>query len=187
MVYSATTEIYDQVVNQNYNRLVTFAKMNEERVHDSYLKVRDRIQKICFTASSETELWRKLTVYTKTSIYNDFKTEMTTAKPQIDLGSAAESVLQQDLIQDLVDKEYRNQVQFVTQKLFEYLKRNYDESKSYVFRCYYLYNKDGKKITYKELSEITGFSQSKCCGIIQTIKADLKNNLIPYIENGVKG
>lgn len=206
MVYSANTIIYNEVINQNYNRLLTFAKLDEDRVHDSYLKVLNRITGTTFTASSMTELWRKLVVYTKTAIFNDFKTEMVLKKKTIPFNTGlaiptsminddkvhhvfksnynyeAEDKLQQQELQDQLETQEQNQMRFEVQMLFEYLKKHYPESSQYVFRVYYLHDSKGKKITYKQLAEITGYSLSKCCGIIQGIKADLRKNLIPYIN-----
>ena len=182
MIVSATTKIYDDVFVHNYKQLLNFAKQNEDRVHSSYIKVLERITSRGFTAHTETELKRKLNIYCKTAIMNDFKTEMITKKKELEVDYEAEKMLQTIHVDEEIELMEMNQMRYEVQMLFEYLKKNYDESNCYVFRCYYLYDSRGKKITYKQLSDITGYSISKCCGIIQDIKADLRHNLIPYIN-----
>lgn len=184
IVYTATTSQYNEVFTENYDKLLTFAKGNDDRVHDAYIKVNKKVETNTFTGHSITQINQKLVVYSKTAMFNDFKTEYTSRKPTVEVTREAEYILQDE------DKHQEDAIrndemyQFMSIKLFDYLKKNYDETNGYVFRCYYLYDSSGKKITYKQLSEVTGFSISKCCGIIQTIKADLKENLIKYIEDG---
>jgi len=182
MIVSADTKIYNDMVVMQYQRFLHFAKEDEDRVHTSYLKVLDRINRMPFTAHTAQELIQKLIIYVKTTIYNDFKTSYTSSKPVVQVGNDAEEVLQIGLNEANNDKEFHNQVQYATQKLFEYIKKNYPEDWQYTFRCYYLYDEQGKKITYKKLSEITGYSISKCCNIIQAIKTDIRENLEDYIN-----
>lgn len=184
MIVSANTTIYNDMVAMQYNRFLHFAKEDSDRVHTSYLKVLDRINNQPFTAHTTQELVQKLIIYVKTTIFNDFKTSYSSSKPKVGINHQAEEVLQNSLKDAENQEEFNNQVQFATQKLFEYLKKNYPEDQQYVFRVYYLYDEKGKKITYKQLSKITGYSVSKCCNIIQKVKTDIKENLETYI-NGV--
>jgi len=181
---SATTTHYDNIVTTHYQRLIVFAREDADNVNDCYLKVRNRLESKPFTAHTETELVQKLITYTKSTIFNQFKTNYTAKKNYIEVGHDAETQLQQEELEEQLELQELNQMRFEVQKLFEYLKKNYSEADNYVFRVYYLHNEQGKKITYKELSVITGYSISKCCGIIQKVKKDLRLNLIQYI-NGI--
>jgi hypothetical protein len=182
MIWRANTRIYNDVFVTQYKSLLKFARQDADNIHDSYLKTLNRITNKGFTAHTITELKDKLKIYVKTVIYNNYKTNKTQQKQMIDVGWQAENQLQLNNTQQQDERQYYDELQYFTQKLFEYLKKNYDEADQYVFRCYYLYDKNNRKITYEQLSKITGYSVSKVCGIIQKIKSDLKINLIDYIN-----
>ena len=183
MIVSATTEIYNGVFLQHYDYLLKWAYGDEDNLLRSYEKVRKRIDK-GYTAHTHTILRTKLKEYNKTTIKNWRLTEYAKKKLLVEIDWEAEDQLCLIENNERLEEQELNQMRYETQKLFEYLKKNYREDWQYVFRCYYLYDAKGKKITYAKLSKITGFSISKCCGIIQTIKTDLRNNLKQYIENG---
>lgn len=185
MIYSADTKIYNDVFSNQYQSLLKFAKNDADNTHNSYLKTLKRITEKGFTAHTLTELKNKLKIYSKTVIYNGFKTNYTQKKNNVEIDWQADQQLQQNNTQLQEEKLYYDELEYFTIKLFEYLKKNYDEATNYVFRCYYLYDKNNRKITYQQLSEITGYSVSKVCCIIQKIKSDLKMNLKKYINNGV--
>jgi len=185
MIYSATTETYDNVFTDNYNKLLKFCKNDEDRLQQIYIDVRQRLEVKPFTASTLTEIPQQLVKYVKTSLHNHWKETERLKKKYI---------VPQDCIQELEDKlmldneidednnDKQQQLEYISQRLFEYIKLNYNTEYSYVFVTYYLYDANNKKITYNQLSSITGYSISKCCKIIKTIKQDLKLNLINYIN-----
>ena len=184
MIYSADTQIYNNVFTNNYNYFIRFSKEDGDNLHNSYIKTLNRITENGFTANTITELKDKLKIYTKTVIFNGFKTNHKLRKTNIEINWEAESKLI-NIEQQLQDEKlYHEQLEFYTMKLFEYIKKKHSQEDGYVFRVYYLYDKNNKKITYKELSKITGYSISKVCGIVQRLKVDLKANLINYI-NGI--
>jgi len=182
MIVSATTKIYNEVFSNNYKHFLKFSKNDEDNVHNCYLKTLNRINKIMFTANTQTELQDKLRIYTKSAIFNSFKTEKKLAKSYLEIGWEAEQNLSDIDKHHNDEKQYYEELEYFTIKLFEYLKKYHTQEDNYVFRVYYLYDKNNKKITYNKLSEITGFSISKVCGIIQRLKSDLKENLINYIN-----
>jgi hypothetical protein len=186
MVYSADTNIYNVEFINNYNKLLKFARGDEDNVHNSYIKTLNRIIEKSFTANTITELKSKLIIYSKTVIYNNFKTNHTSKKDIIEINFDAEQKLLLEEKQHCDEKIYYQEIEFITMKLFEYLKRYHSQEDNYVFQVYFLYDKNNKKITYEKLSQITGYSISKVCKIIKTLKTDLKNNLITYINNGTK-
>lgn len=179
---TANTNTYNDAFTERYRYLIGFAKQDHDRVHDSYLKVLKTINGNGFTAHTNTELKKKLIIYTKTAIYNGFKTENVLKKNFIEINYKTENKLQQNNLEYLLEKKYDIELEFLISKLFEYLKKFHTQENNYVFRVYFLYDKNNKKITYKQLSEITGFSISKCCMIIQKLKTDLNQNLINYIN-----
>lgn len=185
MVYSANTEIYNTIFVNNYDKLLKFCVYNEDRLQDTYVDIHDRLNRITFTAHTSTLLESKLIAYTKTCLFNDWKTDERLKKKNIapeDCNFELEEKLlkEQNLNDDNLN--HQQQLEYVSQKLFEYIKKNYGVEYEYVFVTYYLYDANNRKITYAQLSKITGYSISKCCKIIQTIKDDLRLNLINYIN-----
>jgi DNA-directed RNA polymerase specialized sigma subunit len=186
MIYSANTKTFDNIFQNNYKHFIAFSQGNVDNVHNVYLSVRNRIEAIVFTGNSTTEVNDKLYGYIKRSIYWEFLEKQRLKKHEIDVHDCMhqlEYILQRDEAFNEDNRTETQQLEYVTMKLFEYLKLKYTESEQYVFRCYFLYDKD-KRLTYSQLAKLTGFSISKVCGIIQRIKADLRLNLINYINNG---
>ena len=185
MIFSATTEIYDNIFVDNYKFLLKFCNNDEDRLQSTFLDVRQRLQVKPFTATTSTEIPKQLLIYVKTSLYNHWKTETRLQK-----NAVTEDECYWELENKLLDVEALNndnednqvQLEYISKKLFEYIKLKYNTEWEYVFVTYYLYDVNNKKITYYQLSKITGYSISKCCKIIKTIKQDLKDNLIKYID-----
>jgi len=185
MIVSADTKLYNMVFQKQYRNLMKFSKDDSDNVHDSYLKTLNRITEKGFTAHTINELQDKLKIYIKTVIYNGWKTNQKLKKNTVDIGWETEVQLQkyENICKD--ERMYYDELEFITMKLFEYLKKYHSQEDNYVYRVYYLYDHNNRKITYKQLSEITGYSVSKVCGIVQKLKQDLKANLIGYI-NGIE-
>ena len=156
-------------------------KIRNGLVPDGYKKTKYWISPINWT---ETLLNEKIIGYTKQTIYNTFRTNQKLKKNNIEIGYETETKLQLENKYESENILERQRTEYITIKLFDYIQKNYSDAHRYVFRVYYLYDSKNKKITYKELSKITGYSISKCCNIIQTIKKDLKVNLVGYINDG---
>jgi hypothetical protein len=185
MIFSATTEIYDNVFVENYKCLLKFCNNEEDRLQQTFIDVRQRLQVKPFTAHTFTEIPKQLIIYIKTSLYNHWKTETRLQKNNITQDECYWELENKLLETEILNEETEdNQVQleYMSMRLFEYIKLNYNTEWEYVFVTYYLYDVNNKKITYAELSKITGYSISKCCKIIKTIKQDLRENLINYID-----
>jgi len=91
-----------------------------------------------------------------------------------------EAKLRQDENYNEHDESEIQQLEYTTRKMFDYIKK-YSEQEQYVFKCYFLYD-EYKKLTFKELSGVTGYSISKCCNIVGKMKADIRENLGDYIN-----
>jgi hypothetical protein len=177
--------MYNTIFTNNYGTLLKFAAYDADRVHDCFIKVYQRLREITFTAHTETEMQTQLITYTKTAIYNTWKTEKRLEKNTV-IPEECKNELEYKLLEEEAMNEdnmnHQQQLQYISEKLFEYIKFKYLKDWTYVFVTYYLYDSQNKKITYAELSKITGFSISKCCNIIKSIKQDLKDNLIQYVN-----
>jgi RNA polymerase sigma factor (sigma-70 family) len=176
---------YNSIYAQNYGHFVGFAQGNRDLVHKVYLNIYNNFQTANFTGKTENEILEKIYGYCKMSIWNTFLTEQRLKKHSVapdECMHQLEYILQREEARNEDDRTETQQLEYITMKLFEYLKKNYTESEQYVFRCYFLYDKD-KRLTYAQLSKLSGYSISKVCGIVQRIKTDLRKNLINYINN----
>lgn len=176
---------YNNIFAENYQRFIRFAREDRDLVHRTYLKIFKNFSTANFTGVTDSEIRNKIYAYCKSSIYNTFLTQQRLRKYTInpdEVMDKLEIILQNSQNENDSEKENQKKLEYINKKLFEYLKKNYNESDQYVYTCYFLYDKD-KRLTYKQLSVITGYSISKVCGIIKMIKTDLKQNLIKYIND----
>lgn len=183
MVVSANTETYNKVFTENYKQLLKFCNNEEDRLHNIYLDVRERLTKIVFTAQTATALETQLIIYTKTGLWNDWKEKERLKKKNIEPEECLNELEYKLQLQDgneINELERQAELREWSKRLFDYIKKNYPQEWEYVFVTYYLYDSHNKKITYENLSKICGYSISKCCNIIQTIKKDLNKNFNCY-------
>ena len=174
-------QTYNQIFAQNYKHFCIFAQNDADLVNNVYLKIYNNFQVANFTGKTLSEIKEKIYGYCKVSIYNTFLTQKRLQKNNIEIENCQTQLQQTESI-DEDNRTETQQLEFISMKLFQYLKLHYSEADEYVFTCYYLYDKD-KRLTYAQLSTITGFSISKVCGIIKRIKQDLQQNLVNYINN----
>lgn len=81
--------------------------------------------------------------------------------------------------------KYREDLLYFSKMLFKYIEtvKKYDEEWQFVFRCYYL---TPKRFTYAKLTKMTGINKNKCTKIIQTMKADIRDNFIEWLKNDTR-
>ena len=188
MIVSATTEIYTELFVKNYKFFLNWAYGDEDNVMRSYAQTLEKVLK-GYTAHTTTKLLYNLKDYNKTVIKNWRLTQHGKKKNTVEIQGNDEVKTDNELhrienidIEERLDRQ-RTEIKII--HLFNYLHKHFSQEDCYVFRVYYLYDEKNKKITYKQLSQITGYSVSKVCGIIQKIKADLRENLNDYI-NGLE-
>jgi hypothetical protein len=85
MTISATTEIYNTVFIENYDKLLKFCNNEEDRLQQTFLDVRDRLLNKPFTANTITAIPTQLLSYIKTALYNDWKQFERLKKHHIDI------------------------------------------------------------------------------------------------------
>ena len=131
---------YDEIFAANYNKLTTvIACGDEDLVNDIYLKNRRRFQSNdIFTAQTRIEM--HLLNYISLSIHNENKTNRKNQKFKFEIDHSVEEILLERHDNEEDEKLYHNQLEYITQKLFEYVKKNYSKEDNYVFTCYYLLN-----------------------------------------------
>lgn len=180
--YTANTKIYNDVFTENYDYLLRWADYNADRMHDCYFKVLK--QSTGFTATTLNNIKTQLVIYLKTSIRNTFLTEMRLKKNNVlpeHHQKAVEDKLRLDENYNEDNESEIQQLEYTTKRMFDYIQTRYSEQELYVFKCYFLYD-ERKKLTFKELSAVTGYSISKCCNIIGKMKTDIRTNLGDYIN-----
>jgi hypothetical protein len=175
-------EKYNEIFTENYDKLKRIAQQDDDVLHHVYIKNLNRFDTNDFF-SAHTSIETKLLNFMSLSIHNHSKTMAKQTGKHIEINDDAENKL---VLNDLIEKhdlQHYQELQYLTEKLFEYTGKHYNEAENYTFRVYYLWDVNNKKITYTKLSEITGYSVSKVCGIITKIKKDLRQNLINYIND----
>ncbi len=187
-MYLNIVKLYDKFFNDNYNKLLNDATSitqhydySVDMVHDNYLKVRNKIWKNGFNGDNYYGyLWL--------SIKNDWRVLKNREKIRkfIDIDDTTnhfddiEKAEQYLLVEDNWNKqqeEYYQSVEYVVMELFKFVETRYDEKQSYIFKCYFLLC-----LTYKELSNQTGYSQSYISNTIKPLKKDIKHNFEQYLK-----
>ena len=173
---------YNTAFTKNYDYLLKWSKYDVDILHDVYLKIIRGLYYKGFEYNGNFE--NKIMNYIKTTIVNTFKTSKTRIKfnNQIALNKQAEEFLIK--LDDDNKDDLRTQAEYelIIEYLFKYLKKKYTQKEQYIFRSYYLSNKNMKRLTYKQLSKRTGYNIAKISLLMKKMKQDLKDHLIDYIN-----
>jgi hypothetical protein len=182
-------KVYDTWFGENYKTLQRHCKryrIPEDMLNDVFLNVRDRIQRSGFTQ-------QYYTTYVKRALHNLMINEgkKENGKYYIDFDNEDYEVTIENKLQDEDDTEkdtrmYREEVMFLSKKIFEYItnEKKYTDEWLFVFRCYFLMN---GRMTYKKLNVMTGINKNQCTTIIRTIKGDIRTNFLTWLKSNDKG
>jgi RNA polymerase sigma factor (sigma-70 family) len=178
---------FDKFFKENYKKILNDARSitkndlyYEDIVNENYLKIRERILRNGFNGNFYAYVW--------ISIKNDFSTIKKTQGKRVmkdiddydnnssDIEKAEQILLQQQYWNDENETYYQN-IEFIVMKLFDFIETRYNEKQCYLFKTYFLLSTN-----YKELSEITKYSQTYISNTIKPMKKDVKNNFINYLN-----
>jgi len=177
--------LYDRWFEENYEILQEYChrfRISEDILNDVYINVKDRITRSGFTESYYT-------TYVKRSIRNlqINEAKKLNGKYYIEFDNEDYSVTVENQLQfqqetDDDTKQYREEVMFLSKKIFEYLmyEKRVSEESLWVFRCYYLMS---GRMTYKKLNVMTGINKNTCTKIIKEIKTDIRTNFLTWLKN----
>jgi len=177
--------LYDRWFTENYEMLQEYChrfRIEEDILQDVYINVHDRIIRSGYTESYYM-------TYVKRSIRNlrINEAKKNNGKHWIDYdnedySTTVETKLQDERETDYDTQQYREEVMFLSKKIFEYLmhERRITEENLWVFRCYYLM--DGR-MTYKKLHVMTGINKNTCTKIIKEIKTDIRMNFLTWLRD----
>lgn len=168
--------------NQNYKKIMTWAinnRIDADTVHDSYIKVNERITKLGYTGSTYM-------TYIKRSIQNlNINNKLKKKYNHIDIDNTDfKNTIEKKLMDTddfhKDDQLYQEQLMYFSKNLFKYIdSQSYDDEWKFVFKSYFLAS---GRFTYHKLTEVTGINKNKCTEIITTMKSDIRDNLINYIK-----
>jgi hypothetical protein len=189
MVTGHTEDIkrFDLWVTENYTELLKYCKnyrIEEDLLNDTYLNVRERIMRSGFTETYfKTYIVRSL----RNLQINEAKKLKNKFYINVD-NKDYETNIENTLIEnDEIEKDtmqYREDVMSLSKMLFKYIEtKAYDNEMQFVFRCYYLMR---GRMTYAKLTKMTGINKNKCTKIIQTMKQDIRENFLQWL-NGNTG
>ena len=187
MISGHTNEItiFNNWFADNYNVLQKYCKrykIEEDYLNDVYINVRDRIVR-----SGYTQTYFK--TYVVRSIRNLRINEMKKLNGRYEIDyhdedytNTIENKLQEQDETERDTQQYRDDVMYLSKKLFEYLMQEgrYSEEWNFVFRSYYLM---AGRMTYAKLNVMTGIDATKCCRIIKTIKKDIRLNFLQWLKD----
>jgi DNA-directed RNA polymerase specialized sigma24 family protein len=179
---------FKRFFTKNYNKLtqesVSIFKhhdYSQDFLHDSFLKVYHNFTaKTGFTGSYHAFIWR--------SIHNEMLMEYNRSKQKtfIDYDNELNHpVIEKELQHNHLDHENSqalyNALEFLCNQLFLFIEQRHSPVKANIFKHYFL--GDHKRSTYQQLSKRTGYSTFYISTTIKTIKQDLKENFITFINN----
>ena len=184
---SGVTDVkrFDNWFGNNYYTLQKYCErynIEEDILNDVYINVHDRIERSGYTESY-------FMTYVKRSIRNLRINEgkKNNGKHWIDYdnedyATTVETKLREEEETDADTQQYREDVMYFSKMMFKYIEnRQYNDEWQFVFRCYYLME---GRMTYNKLNKMTGLDKSKCTRIIQTIKKDIRQNFLQWLNNG---
>ena len=177
---------FDEFFVKEYDYLVQFSRsidpqsQYEDLLHDCYLRCKDRITVNGYSGLTFMNFMRVTIMNTYKSNYR-----LQQKRPQIHFDNenyyaTIETNLQIKRDQEQQEMEYQSQVSFINTMLYGYIDENFDERDRFVFKTYFLLR--NKKMNYKTLAEVSGFSITTVSNIIKRMKQDIKMNLENYIN-----
>ena len=171
---------YTIMIGQSVNLIEKRERWAKDILHDSYLKINNRLTMSGFTGN--------LTGYTMITINNALISHYNKVVKTIPIEINTDSI---DNIEDILlaqeqeHKErvvYQNEIEIISRNIFRYLSTRYNDKQKYIFRTYFL----NKKMTYKKVKKTTGYSLGFISETIKKIKQDLKYNFTHWmVANGV--
>ena len=181
---------FDMFFVKEYDYLVQFSRsINpqsdfESLLHDTYIRCKDRI-----TANGYSGL--TFMNFMRVSLMNQYKSNyrLIQKRPQVHFDNenyyaTIETNLQVKREQEQQEEDYQNQVEYLNTMVFSYINDNFDEREQFVFKTYYLLR--NKKMNYKQLAAITGYSITAVSNIIKRMKLSIKLNLENYINGNIQ-
>lgn len=183
--------LFDDFFVREYDYLLGFSKSINPRsdyeslLHDVYIKCKDRIMIAGYSGSSFLN-------FTRVSLMNQYKSNyrLEQKRPQIDYSDPnynyhIEATLQSIQEAEEEQEEYMAKVIYLNTMIFQYIDEYYDNRSQFIFKTYFLLKP--KKLNYKKLSEVTGYSITSVSNTIKNMKIDIKENLENYINGNTIG
>ena len=186
MITGCTEDLnrFNMWFGQNYPILQKYCKkyrIEEDYIHESYCNIAQRILRSGYTENF-------FMTYVKRTIHNmrvnDKKKE--NGKHFIEIGNEdyTNTIENQLQLEDEIEKDtaqYREDVLFFSRMMFKFInEKQYNEEWQFIFRCYYLMP---NRFTYAKLHTMTGYNKNHCTKVIQTMKQDIRQNFLTWLNN----
>lgn len=182
---------YDQFIDENYNRLLTYCynyNIQEDHLHNTYLRIRKRIEQQGFTGDSyytytirglvNQNLNEKKSLNYKKIVYIE---DICSLNGDLNVDKL-ELILQNYYQYEISNEEKQQIITEIVRKLFHYItfEMKCTEIEIMVFKIYYL---SKHKMTYEKITKLTGINKNKITAILRKIKKELNDNFINYLKN----
>lgn len=182
--FTLQAQEFDDWISCNFNELLKYGKrykIENDLIIETYLNVKNRILISGYTGNQYMTFFkrslRNLHINEKKKLNGRYEIDFTNE----DFTVTIENKLQEQDDTDRDTQLYREDVMYLSKKLFEYLmtEGRYNEEWNFVFRSYYLM---AGRMTYAKLNVMTGIDKVKCCRIIKTIKKDIRTGFLSWLK-----
>ncbi len=201
-IYKHLVQDFDKFFTTKYNQLLVESNSitqhydySQDILHDCYAKVRNRIWLSGFTGTnyhgflwmSIQNEWRVLCNRKKIRTFSELDIEDNSEPHGISNPAAAhrQSIRDQAenrlLMEDQWDQEqeqYYQRIERIVMVLFNFIETNYPERDATLFKFYFI-----EGTTYRDLSTMTGYSQSYISNTIKPMKRKLYEEFERYLKS----
>ena len=181
-------EKYDKFFTENYKYLLSFCKSinpsadYESLCHDCYIRCKERIITNGFVGDGYLNYFRCSAMNLYKSSYRNNKKKQLVDIDDVNYYGTIEEILLQKETQEEQQKEHDNQTIYLNTMIFEYVGQNFTPKEIFIFRTYYILHK--RRLNYKILASITGYSITSVSNIIKRMKKNIQENIRSYIITG---
>jgi len=169
---------FSKKITQQVNRNRHIKTDYKDFPNQAYIKIIDKINKNNWKIVNHNITGLTLTII-RNLIIDENKQNKNNYGMFDSFNPEIEKILQDKIIIEEDNINYRNDLEYISKMLFKYLELKYSEKDIYIFRVYYLTSKS----TYKKVSYLTKYHFTYISQIIKKIKMDLKSNFENYLKN----
>lgn len=174
---------FDNWIIANYCTLQKHCKryrIDEDELNDTYLNVKKRILLSGYTGSQYMTFMkrslRNLQINKRKKLNGRFYVDIENE----DYINTIENTLQNIDETEKDTQQYREDVLFLSKKIFQYInEKSYNSEWQFVFRCYFIMN---GRMTYAKLTQMTGINKNLNTKIIQTMKNDIRTGFLSWLK-----
>jgi len=179
---------FNEFFQKNYRYLQGFTKsinpqhFYNDTLNDVYLKCRDRIEVNGYQGTDYLNFVRVALMNTYKSQYRCSKKKQLVDFEDSDYRQTIEEILLIEQQQQQQERELEHRDTYLNTMVFQFIEETFNAKEQFVFKTYFLLKH--KKLNYKQLAEVTGYSITSVSNIIKMMKKKINLELGSYINSG---